>query len=296
MTDKETFLQKIRAAFPKLQWHDAQMITEGWDHVVIILDEKTVFRFPQDDEYKNMLQNEIAVLKVLKPLLPITIPDYEYIAPDFEFAGYPIVPGRVLNKKQFETLSADEQAAIAKQLAEFLTALHSLDNKQPDFAKVRTSYLDDDQLRVKKMMSNLDDVLSPSDRQLVDNIMNKVDELATQALPVVLTHGDVYSRHLLWDKDQHRLGVIDFSDMSHADPALDFAELHEYGQDFVDTVYQHYAGPKDDQFLERAWIYQCWVGVYLLVDFFRYHKTSWEVSRETFDFVKAANRAPAVQK
>jgi hypothetical protein len=58
--------------------------------------------------------------------------------------------------------------------------------------------------------------------------------------------------HLLWDGRERRLGVIDFSDMNLSDVAFDFAELYEYGDDFVKGVYRRYSGQRDHLFLERA--------------------------------------------
>ena len=74
-----------------------------------------------------------------------------------------------------------------------------------------------------------------------------VDVLLATDLPEVVVHNDVYSRHLLWDDAAARLGVIDFSDMCLGDPAVDFAELYEYGEAFVRArlgivVLQHAVG------------------------------------------------------
>jgi aminoglycoside 2''-phosphotransferase len=83
------------------------------------------------------------------------------------------------------------------------------------------------------------------------------------------------------------LGIIDFSDMTRDDPARDFAEIYEYGREFVQAVYDQYDGPKDRTFLDRAWIYQCWTAVFMMTDHFNYQKTSFDVARETFDRVRA---------
>ena len=51
----------------------------------------------------------------------------------------------------------------------------------------------------------------------------------------------------------------------------------------MQRIYDLYTGPKDADFLKRAWIYDLWTGVYMLADHFEYGKTSFEVARETFD-------------
>ena len=52
----------------------------------------------------------------------------------------------------------------------------------------------------------------------------------------------------------------------------------DHGEDFVRAVHERYTGPKDPGFLDRAWTYQRWVGVYMLTDHFEIGKTSWSVA------------------
>lgn len=86
--------------------------------------------------------------------------------------------------------------------------------------------------------------------------------------------------------------MIDFSDMNLGDAAFAFAELYEYGDDFVNDVYRAYAGRKDDRFLQRSWRYLRWVAIYMITDHFIYRKTSFEMARVTFDLVKRGPGAP----
>jgi aminoglycoside 2''-phosphotransferase len=283
----ETLLSRIHAAFPELTWKSYKLITEGWDHEVIILDNQTVFRFPNDEHYAAALRTEIAVLRKLRLLSKIAIPDYTYIANDYSFAGYPIIPGKLLHKKLFDDLHAAQQQALARQLADFLTTLHRISTEDQDWAALPNSYVPDDQIKIKQLaVTHLAQALSEQDYAGVQHILAEVDSLVTRQTPIVLLHGDVYSAHLLWDGAHNTLGLIDFSDMARGDPAIDFAELYEYGSRFVGQVYELYNGPKDETFLERAWVYQQWVGVYMMTDHFVTHKTSFAVARKTFDRVK----------
>ena len=59
------------------------------------------------------------------------------------------------------------------------------------------------------------------------------------------------------------------------------------GEEFVRAVYERYTGPGDSGFLDRAWTYQRWVGVYMLTDHFEVGKTTWSVARATFDRCRA---------
>lgn len=284
MTNKtEDLVAKLHTAFPDLSWSSHQVLTEGWDHVVVILDERMVFRFPIEADYQQDLATEIKVLTQIEPDIDAAIPRYTWIAPDKTYAGYPIVPGQTVTKQYFDSFNTQQRTNFARHIAAFLSTLHA----RNDLSYVREDYLITDQAEVKQLSeTHLPDALSDVDMQIVRTILDEVDQLLSTKRPIVFIHGDFYSRHLLWDEPNEHLGVIDFSDMCLADPAMDFAELFEYGDAFVQEVYEYYAGPKDSEFLNRAWVFQKWTAVYMLTDHFLYHKTSFAVARETFDRIK----------
>lgn len=124
------------------------------------------------------------------------------------------------------------------------------------------------------------------DYEAVKTILDDTDIVLRQDRPTVLLLGDVYSRHLPWNIAKNQPGIIDFSDMNLGDPAFDFAELYEYGSGFVRLVYQYYTGSKDGTFLNRALTYQEWMGVFMIVDYFIHHKTTFKKARETFERIK----------
>jgi aminoglycoside phosphotransferase (APT) family kinase protein len=280
-------LSKIAHFFPDLTWREYEFISEGWDHKVVILDNSVVFRFPTEPDYADALQKEIAVLEHLRPLVDVAIPNYTYVPSGVAFAGYPIVAGKQLSKKAFEALPSVDQSKVVEQLAAFLSAIHSQSIQSGILSTLPREVLAEDQAEVRRAAArHLPAVLSAKDMALTEEILTEIDVLVSQKLPTSFIHNDVYSRHLLWDARLQKLGVIDFSDMSLGDPATDFAELYEYGEAFVQRVYEHYSGPKDDTFLQRAWQYQRWVGVYMLTDHFDTKKTSFSVARETFDRVR----------
>ncbi len=283
----ETLLSLIRQHFPELHWTKYKLITIGWDHDVLILDNSIVFRFPNDQYNLALLESETRLLKSLRPLVSVNIPDYTFIVPDHAFVGYPLILGQTLSRRLFDTLGHQTHTQIAQQLAELLSTMHNMPSKGYDLTYIPGWDFAEEQAETKQHTAQyLPAVLSEQDFALVQRILSEVDKLLSKPLPRVFIHGDIYSEHLLWDEASQRLGVIDFSDMSHADPALDFAELYEYGEGFVQKVYGFYTGTKDNGFLERAWVYQHWAGVYMMTDHFVYHKTSFEVARQTFDRVK----------
>jgi aminoglycoside phosphotransferase (APT) family kinase protein len=92
----------------------------------------------------------------------------------------------------------------------------------------------------------------------------RLADLARLAPPsgAVVTHGDLWSHHLLLDADDHLCGVIDFGLASAFDAAWDFRSFtgessmaKAFGPGFAERVLEHYAHPLDPQALERAAVY-----------------------------------------
>src|SRR6266700_1546041 len=226
--------KRIKATFPNLSWSSYRYIDDGWDHEVLILDEKLVFRFPNDADYAESLETEITVLKQLGTLTKVRIPHYSYIAPDFSFAGYQIVEGKQLSVPLFQSLNAEEKSIISTQLADLISMMHNLLSQGHDFSIIPLSDMRDEQPTLKEQAEkNLKPLLNPDEYSEVEQILADTDQLLQRDLPTVLLHGDLYSSHFLWHAASKQLGVIDFSDMNRGDPAFDFAELYEYGEEFV---------------------------------------------------------------
>ena len=81
--------------------------------------------------------------------------------------------------------------------------------------------------------------------------------------------------------------------MCLGDPAIDFAELYEYGPRFVDDVLAHYVGNVDPRFLDRAWTYQRLAGLYMVAGHLYYGVETWEYARATFDRCRSPQRPHA---
>lgn len=280
------FTARVAKAFPDLQWETSRLITEGWDHAVVILDNHWVFRFPLAPDYGRQLAEEIEILKALAPRLNVQVPEYSLIPQGVGFAGYRMVRGRELTAERLRALDKAEQRRVVDQLTEFLGILHTFDHSDlPQLAPFHVCRI---QTEVWHTLRNqVRPHLSKSEFNVAVAILEEVDQVLKGAPSDFLIHGDMYSRHLLWDERVSQLGIIDFSDMGRGDPAMDFAELYEYGSTFVEAVYEGYRGVKDAKFLSRAWTYQKWVGVYMLTDHFLTGKTTFAEARKTFDRVTA---------
>lgn len=252
----EFFLKQIRDEFPQLKWSKHIDATNGWDHYVFILDKKIVFRIPKSKEYADKLNDEIQLLSYLKKKVPVNIPMYTHISNKKSFAGYPIIHGRVLTPSAIKRLSASEKATIAKQIAGFLSALHS--TPKSIITKYRVEHADKEN-EYRKLVRETKKFLFPRLHEYeVEQIVEYFKQLRAalgHKYSNVLSHNDLTFEHILWDSVKKKVGVIDFSDRAFTDPASDFFSLCEYGQNFLERIYSLYTGKKDNHFLHRSQLY-----------------------------------------
>ncbi|MFA4975339.1 MAG: phosphotransferase [Candidatus Paceibacterota bacterium] len=254
--EKRKLLNKIHKEFPNLKWDKVEHNIEGWDHYVIILDNKYVFRFPRAKQYLKALKKEILLLEYLKEKVSISIPQYTYIAKDKSFAGYSLIPGIQLRKKVFKLVSTKAKHTLAKQIADLLSSLHETPLKVAerfDIKKVNS------QKQYKELIINTNKYIFPrvskKDQLLINDYLKEFKNYL-KFPQKVLMHNDLYSKHILLGKNKKYIsGIIDFSDRKIDDPARDFTEMWDYGEKFTLEVYKNYKGHKDKDFLKRSMMY-----------------------------------------
>ncbi|MGC1123194.1 MAG: phosphotransferase [Candidatus Methanofastidiosia archaeon] len=264
---EKSFLQKIKEEFPEIEWKTYRYLTQGWDHVIIILDETIVFRAPKDSFYRNELKNEIQLLHYLRKKVNVGIPDYIYVSRDESFAGYNLVKGQELTASRFQQLSAFEKESAANQLAGFITTLHATPESILKKYRVKTQ---DQEEMYKELVRDTRALLYPRfSKKYIQFIEEYFEELRTalgRDYPYALVHNDLTSEHILWDAQSRQINIIDFSDRSFGDPAIDFTGLREYGPAFTTRVFELYEGKKDEQMLHRSELYFKRVPLYVMKD------------------------------
>ncbi len=284
--DPNVLLKRITEEFPEVNWSAYEFINHGWDHEVIILDDKLVFRFPASSEYLPGLEDEVRLLDHLSSKIDFRIPRYKYVARDRSFAGYGIIPGIELTEEAFAELSDEDRAILAAQLAKFLTGLHTVTvNELQQFNVSHVDLKAEAQKLRAQAKQYLRPVLTEQEHQHALNVLSDFDALLGSDYPLALTHNDISPKHIIWNQATKQVGIIDFSDRAISDPAFDFTELFLYGRSFTETVYEAYAGPKDDNFLDRATIYLKRIGVYMLIDSFLTDRISYKEAKALFDKV-----------
>ncbi|MBX4187213.1 MAG: aminoglycoside phosphotransferase family protein [Candidatus Doudnabacteria bacterium] len=281
--NKQTLLQQIRQTFPDLQWKTAKHNIEGWDHYVLILDDKYVFRFPRGKEYFPVLKNEVLLLQHLRNKVKLQLPEYLWIAKDGRMAGYRLIEGDQLKPDLLQKLPAKTKTTIARQIAEFLTVLHSMPLLEAKkYAKPEKSSQDLYTDMVKKVRKILFPKIAKKYQGIIENFFLEFKNYL-HSPHKTLIHNDFYHDHILLDHNKKSLaGIIDFADRVIDDPARDFTELWIYGEDFVKEVYRNYSGPKDKHFLKRAAMYNKRMALWNMLSSFEGHRGNFRKSYTTF--------------
>ena len=125
----QEYLQRIRIEFPEFAFANARMVTDGADHLVFVIDEAWIFRFPKTDEYRESFKREVELLDELNGKTVVRVPHYEFLSKEKDFGGYKMIPGGELRIEKFFALEERVQQLIPKQMGEFLSVLHKLPEK-----------------------------------------------------------------------------------------------------------------------------------------------------------------------
>ena len=282
------FLRRLREEFPDVTWTTHRYLTHGWDHAVLILDEALVFRAPKAQAYRGGLANEAKLLRYLQPRVEVGIPDYVYGSADGSFAGYRLLAGRELDAATFGRLSEAEKERIAEQLAAFLTALHATPKSvarecgvpEQDPRKDHAGLVRDTEALVLPR-------LAQHEVQVIRAFLTELAAEVKPTRPTALVHGDLNGEHILWEKTE-QVNIIDFSDRSIGDPALDFAALFAYGHGFTERVLERYRESRDEGILRRAELYFRRMAVETMADALHGYPCTFEEGyaefRAWFDF------------
>lgn len=213
----------ISEQFPELELRSLRLLGEGWDMTVWLVNDQWVFRFPRRSVVIPGIENEIAALPQLAPLLPLPIPAPALIGRPSEgfewpFYGAPFLPGRELSDA---SLDDDARARLARPLAEFLRALHAaeLDHDLP-IDPVKRADMAWRVPRAREFVAEVESLGLWRAPPEVEDLLATAQELPVPE-PLVTAHGDLHLRHLLVGDSGEPTAVIDWIDLCRSDPSVD---------------------------------------------------------------------------
>ena len=248
--NQQPFLKRIKQHFPEITFKRSRILTNGWDNVAIILDNKIIFRFPRKRQ-NPQFKIELALNPFLiKRISSVPIPHYTFIPKDKSFVGYTMIQGKSITPERFKKIPLSQKQKIAKQLVNFLHELHRFPVPTARKCGVISAWSaidarkwhEEQAIIAYKKMSKQDSAIVKDLIRLYDKNYNFKPQLA---------HQDLTWDNMLISKNKTVTGVIDFGDIQITDPAGDIGRLAEYGIDFMDLMIKYYR-PKEKNFRNRA--------------------------------------------
>jgi aminoglycoside 2''-phosphotransferase len=158
----------------------------------------------------------------------------------------------------FAELNENAQDAIAKQLSDFLSFLHSTSievAEEVGFQEEPGGYWWSKE-RTAERYEALKELVFPNLTQEEASWARHQFETYLEFdfnFKLTVTHSDMKMDHIFFDSNRDKItGIIDFAEVEIGDPALDFTGLWDYGEDFVTKVLKQYRGIYNDDFLKRS--------------------------------------------
>ncbi len=255
-------LKIVRKTFPDISVEKTQIFDDGWDYIVIVVNNELTFRFPRREDYAKTLPIEVSFLELFADKSPVRVPELTYQKDkksEISYVTYDFIPGVQFTKSIANSFSKGELLTIAQQLGSFLTTVHSFPlEKAKQLGIQKIDSLDSWKKRLKKIRREVFPHISKSEQdwvvKLFENFLQIVREIPINS---VLTHSDVMPEHIIVNPKTRTLsGIIDFGDIVISDPAYDFTILARYGQYFLYEVYKNYSLPRDEAFETRRQFYE----------------------------------------
>lgn len=221
----------IAAQFPHLGIETLRQFGAGMDNAAFLVNDRYVFRFPRREIAAPLLERETRILPLLAPHVPAAIPFPEFVGTPGErypwlFAGYERLPGTTACTV---ALSNEEREALALPVGSFLRALHAID-PAPAIGRGLPGDLIKRFDHAHRLPLAQERFALLEDAGAITNTQPFVDFMARIAPeklePSVITHGDLYARHILVDENHRPCGVIDWGDLHYGHPAIDLMVAH----------------------------------------------------------------------
>ena len=253
--------ERLLKTIPGINWKKEKYINFGWDYDVILLDNNYVVRIPKNQAAIKRVLVDFCLLKFLNGIKKFYIPRPIYLDKKARLAVYKIVKGRPVTIASYKKMTDQQEEEFAESLGQFLKTLHSIPTR-----KIRDCKLPTNDLRnISKIISKDAAIIRPYLNKIQNvklGIFLKERKSVLKNTNLVLTHGDLNSDHIFINNGN--LGVIDFSDASISDPAVDLAGLLSYGPHFVRQVLKYYKSNLGDFLILRAEIYHKDVAIKVL--------------------------------
>lgn len=209
----------LAAQHPDLAGLPAEVMTNGWDNVIVRLGDALLARLPRRELAAKLVLHEQQWLPVLAPRLPLPIPapvrvGRPALGYPWPWSVVPYLPGEMAASHP----PADPRDA-AVSLGRFLGALHQPASPGAPANPYRGVALGS---RTEAFLANLSALNGSVDHRTVAREWQAAAAEPPWDRPPVWVHGDLHPANILVHHGRLS-GVIDFGDITSGDPAADLS-------------------------------------------------------------------------
>lgn len=235
----------VEELFPQLRPREVVTIEEGWDSLVLDVDDEWIVRVPRREPVRECLEYELRLLPELAPALPVAVPLFEHVADGVRAVAYRKLEGEPVDVVR---------TPVATDLGHFLVALHAFPVERARELGVPShdkDWRDRYEAFARGLLGRVGTLLG-DDRPRAEAMLSYfLDDPANFEFAPRLLHADLGPAHILALGDE-LTGIIDWSDARIGDPALDLAwALNGTPPAFAEAVLDAYE-PDDASLTKRA--------------------------------------------
>lgn len=213
---------------------------EGFDFVTVLAGGLAI-RFPKDKESAEKLATEKIALKTLSKKVNFLIPKYKKNSNE-SFGYYQKIEGRELTVSFYNNLSETKKTKLCKDLAMFISQMHSLKLPKNIAKKIST----ENWVKLyKEIEKDINLYLPHKKNNKFFLVLFK--EFVLQNKKTVLVHGDLSGDNIIVNKNGELSGIIDFGDISFSDQVVDFSHFWPFGEKMVKKVVFFYTKDKKER-------------------------------------------------
>lgn len=282
----------LKEQFPSLALKTITTIGEGWDNKAFLVNNDIIFRFPRRKIAVELIERENHLLKHLRSMLDIEIPNPQYIghssaAYPYPFQGYKKIKGLSGCHAQLSVQQRFESLSI---LAAFLKQLHDIDEAQALAIGAKAQLFD--RTNINNTITILNERVAKIIAQklyTIDNNQFQQEVLIAQKTALsydtkCLVHGDLYCKHLMFNKGQ-LTGIIDWGDVGISHRAVDLAVIWSFYPSSCHPLFFEIYGTIDP----TTWQYARFLGLYSALTLLFYGNAIGDTPLVT-EAIKAVNR------
>ena len=247
------------SVFPDLKLTAPKLLSSGAEYDTWRIRDLVV-KFPKSEDDADKLQLSVAIREDLVsrvgPIVPgvvaVGVPTKEF---PWRAVAYERARGRPGQEPEGPMIRPKPWArtALAKHIAETLTKVHAL-----PLSKAKTAGIRPSKVGLDTGIDTGEGAIAWARKIAGDAVdtflISPLPSAARNAGKSVVCHADLKGEHIFVSEDGTRVtALIDWADMTIADPAVDFAGLVIWlGPSFAREVIAAYRGPVDEGTLDRA--------------------------------------------